>query len=67
VENRLHSTRDMTFHEDSSQVRTGTVPRALASFRNLMTNTFRLAGRANSTHARLDLHSHDDIFAVFGI
>jgi predicted transposase YbfD/YdcC len=51
VENRLHWTRDVTFHEDSSQVRNGTAPRALASFRNLAINTFRLAGRANIAHA----------------
>jgi hypothetical protein len=33
----------------------------------LAINTFRLAGRANIAHARRDLHSHDDVFAVFGI
>jgi predicted transposase YbfD/YdcC len=67
VENRLHWTRDVTFHEDNSQLRTGTAPRALASFRNLAINTFRLAGRANIAHARRDLHNHDDVFAAFGI
>jgi predicted transposase YbfD/YdcC len=67
VENRLHWTRDMTFHEDSSQLRTGTAPRALASLRNSAINTFRLAGRANIAHARRDLHRHDDVFTVFGI
>lgn len=67
VENRLHWTRDVTFAEDSSQVRTGTAPRALASFRNLAINTIRLAGRANITHTRRDLHNHDTAFAVFGI
>jgi hypothetical protein len=36
VENRLHWTRDVTFDEDNSQLRTGTAPRALASFRNLV-------------------------------
>ncbi|HKT02746.1 MAG TPA: ISAs1 family transposase, partial [Rugosimonospora sp.] len=35
VENRLHWTRDVTFREDNSQMRTGATPRALASFRNL--------------------------------
>ncbi len=54
VENRLHWTRDVTFGEDKSQVRTGTAPRALAGFRNLTINTFRLAGRANIAHARRD-------------
>jgi hypothetical protein len=57
----------MTFQEDSSQLKTGTAPRALTSLRNLAINTFRLAGRANIAHARRDLHSHDDVFAVFGI
>jgi predicted transposase YbfD/YdcC len=67
VENRLHWTRDVTFHEDESQLRTGTAPRALASFRNLTLNAFRLAGRANIAHARRDLHDRTDTFAVYGI
>lgn len=67
VENRLHWTRDVTFREDSSQLRTGTAPRALATFRNLALNTFRLAGRVNIAHARRDLHDRTDTFAVYGI
>jgi predicted transposase YbfD/YdcC len=67
VENRLHWTRDVTFGEDDSQLRTGTAPRAMASFRNLALNTFRLAGRANIAHARRDLHDRTDTFAVYGI
>jgi predicted transposase YbfD/YdcC len=67
VENRLHWTRDMTFHEDSSQLRTGTAPRALATFRNLAINTFRLNGRANIAHARRDLFNRHDTFAAYGI
>ncbi|MBA3490075.1 MAG: ISAs1 family transposase [Longispora sp.] len=67
VENRLHWTRDVTFGEDASQVRTGTMPRVLASFRNLAINTFRLARRANIAHARRDLHNHATVFAAFGI
>jgi predicted transposase YbfD/YdcC len=67
VENRLHWTRDVTFREDDSQLRTGTAPRAMASFRNLALNTFRLAGRANIAHARRDLHDRTDAFAVYGI
>ncbi len=67
VENRLHWTRDATFREDNSQLRTGTAPRALASFRNLALNTFRLAGRANIAHARRDLHDRTDTFAVYNI
>jgi predicted transposase YbfD/YdcC len=67
VENRLHWTRDVTFREDDSQLRTGTAPRAVASFRNLALNTFRLAARANIAHARRDLHDRTDVFAVYSI
>jgi predicted transposase YbfD/YdcC len=67
VENRLHWTRDVTFREDHSQLRTGAAPRALASFRNLTLNTYRLAGRANIAHARRDLHDRAEAFAVYGI
>lgn len=67
VENRLHWIRDVTFGEDNSQLRTGTAPRALATFRNLAISTFRLAGRANIAHARRDLLDHDEAFAVYGI
>lgn len=65
VENRLHWVRDCTLHEDASQLRTGTAPRALATFRNLAISAFRLAGRANIAHARRDLHDRDDAFNVF--
>ena len=67
VENRLHWVRDVTFHEDNSQLRTGTAPRALASFRNLAISTIRLAGRANIAHARRDLLDRDTAFAVYEI
>ncbi|MFV2024337.1 ISAs1 family transposase [Micromonospora sp. LOL_028] len=52
VENRLHWTRDVTFNEDKSQLRTSTAPCNLAAMRNLTLNTFRLAGRARSWIAR---------------
>jgi hypothetical protein len=48
-------------------LRTGAAPRALASFRNLTLNTYRLAGKANIAHARRDLHDRTDTFAVYGI
>lgn len=67
VENKLHWVRDVTFHEDASHLRTGTAPRALATFRNLAINTFRLAGRTNIAHARRDLLNYDDAFAVYAI
>jgi predicted transposase YbfD/YdcC len=67
VENRLHWARDVTFGEDHSQLRTGSAPRALATFRNLTINTCRLASRANIAHTRRDLHDRADVFAVHGI
>jgi DDE_Tnp_1-associated/Transposase DDE domain len=67
VENRLHYVRDVTFHEDDSQLRTGSAPRALATFRNLSISTIRFAGRANIAHTRRDLHDRADVFAVYGI
>jgi hypothetical protein len=67
VENRLHWVRDCSWHEDASQLRTGTAPRALSTFRNLAINAFRLAGRANIAYARRDLHDSDDAFNTFGI
>ena len=67
VENRLHWVRDCTLHEDSSQLRTGTAPRALSAFRNLAISAFRLAGRANIAHARRDFHDLHDAFNTFGI
>ncbi|MFF1594092.1 hypothetical protein ACFVY0_39270 [Streptomyces sp. NPDC058286] len=35
IENLLHHVRDRTFREDDSKVRTGALPRAMASLRNL--------------------------------
>jgi predicted transposase YbfD/YdcC len=67
VENCLHWVRDVSFSEDHSQLRTGTAPRALASFRNLAISAFRLAGRANIAHARRDLHDRADVFNTFQI
>ncbi len=63
----LHWTRDVTFGEDKSRLRTGTAPRALATMRNLTLNTIRLAGRANIAYARRDLHDRRDAFAVYKI
>lgn len=44
IENRLHHVRDMTFDEDRSQVRKGTRPRAMATFRNIAISLLRMAG-----------------------
>lgn len=44
IENRLHWVRDVTFDEDRSQVRTGTLPRIMASLRNTAISLLRLTG-----------------------
>lgn len=67
VETRLHWVRDVIFREDLSQLRTGTAPRALASFRNPAISTARLADRADIAHACRDLLDHNDAFAVYNI
>ncbi|POG44222.1 hypothetical protein BV881_28170 [Streptomyces sp. ZL-24] len=41
----LHHVRDTTFAEDASQLRTGNVSRAMATWRNLAIGALRLVGR----------------------
>lgn len=67
VENCLHWTRDVTFHEDNSQLRTGNAPRNMAAIRNLALNTFRLAGRANMAYARRDMQDRANTFTTYSI
>ncbi len=47
IEDSLHWVRDMTFGEDSSQVRTRNGPRVMASLRNLAISILRLTGHAS--------------------
>ncbi|WP_327575650.1 ISAs1 family transposase [Streptomyces sp. NBC_00145] len=47
IENLLHHVRDRTFREDDSKVRTGNLPRAMASLRNLAISVFRQDGQTN--------------------
>jgi hypothetical protein len=47
IENWLHWVRDMTFGEDASTARTGSLPRVMASLRNLAIGALRLAGHPN--------------------
>jgi predicted transposase YbfD/YdcC len=44
IENKIHWVRDVTFREDSSQVRTGSRPRIMATLRNLAIGLIRQAG-----------------------
>ena len=47
IENQLHWVREVTFGEDASTARTGSLPRVMASLRNLAVGALRLAGHPN--------------------
>jgi predicted transposase YbfD/YdcC len=47
IENRSHWVRDVTFDEDRSQVRTGSIPEVMAALRNLAIGILRHAGATN--------------------
>jgi predicted transposase YbfD/YdcC len=47
IENRSHYVRDVTYGEDRSQVRDGTVAQVVAALRNVAIGRLRLAGHAN--------------------
>jgi DDE_Tnp_1-associated/Transposase DDE domain len=47
IENWLHWVRDVDFGEDASTARTGSLPRVMASLRNLAVGALRLAGHPN--------------------
>jgi predicted transposase YbfD/YdcC len=47
IENRSHYVRDVTYGEDRSQVRDGTVAQVLAALRNVAIGRLRLAGHTN--------------------
>src|SRR5215217_8244254 len=47
IENQLHWVRDVTFGEDASTARTGSLPRVMASLRNVAIGAFRLGGHSS--------------------
>jgi predicted transposase YbfD/YdcC len=47
IENRSHYVRDVTFGEDRSQVRCGSVPQVMAALRNVAIGLMRRAGQEN--------------------
>ena len=62
IENRVHHVRDVTYREDASRVRTGTIPRVMATLRNVAIGLDRLTGRANIAAAtRRIAQSHDRV------
>lgn len=44
IENRSHWVRDVTFDEDRSQVRTGSIPEVMAALRNAVIGLIRVSG-----------------------
>ena len=47
IENRSHWVRDMTYDEDRSQVRVGSIPEVMAAVRNAAIGLHRLSGADN--------------------
>ena len=52
IENNLHYLRDKWFGEDASRIRSGQVPRIMASFRNLLLNVLRAFDYPSVKYAR---------------
>lgn len=52
IENRTHWVRDVTFGEDASSVRCGSIPQVMAAVRNTAISLLRLAGATNLAAAR---------------
>jgi predicted transposase YbfD/YdcC len=66
IENRVHWIRDVTFHEDAHQARTGNGPAVAAVLRNTAIGYHRINGQTNIARAtrHADRRSHDLITAV---
>jgi hypothetical protein len=47
IEHRLHWVRDVTFGDGACTARAGSLPRVMASLRNLVVGALRLAGHPN--------------------
>jgi hypothetical protein len=47
IENRSHWVRDVTFDEDRSQVRVGSIPQVMAAIRNTVIGLLRVNGATN--------------------
>ncbi|MET7694514.1 ISAs1 family transposase [Streptomyces sp. NPDC005483] len=64
----LHHVRDTTFAEDASQLRTGSAPRAMATWRNLAIGALRLSGTTNVAAAlRRNARNADRPLALLGL
>ncbi|WP_234426175.1 hypothetical protein [Streptomyces kebangsaanensis] len=64
----LHHVRDVTFSEDTSQLRTGAAPRAMATWRNLAIGALRLAGKTSiAADLRRNARDANRPFALLGL
>jgi predicted transposase YbfD/YdcC len=61
IENEVHLVRDVTLREDSSKVRAGSRPRALATLRNLTTGLIRQSGRNDIAATIRDAEYDNDL------
>jgi predicted transposase YbfD/YdcC len=55
IENRSHWVRDVTYDEDRSQVRSGSIPQVMAALRNTAIGLLRSAGYSNIAKAGREL------------
>ena len=68
IENRSHWVRDVTFDEDRSQVRCGSIPQVIAALRNTPIGLLRTAGYANIAAACRRFAAQPDLaLALIGI
>src|SRR2546428_6752451 len=68
IENTSHWVRDVTFDEDRSQVRCGSIPQVMAALRNTALGLLRWAGHTNIAAACRRLAAQPaQAFALIGI
>jgi predicted transposase YbfD/YdcC len=68
IENKVHGVRDVTFEEDRSQVRCGSIPQVMAAFRNTAIGLMHWAGETNIAAACRRLAAHPwSALALLGI
>jgi len=68
IENKSHFVRDVTYREDASQVRDGTIAQVMAAIRNTAIGRLRVAGRTNIAAALRHYAGHPwEALALLGI
>jgi predicted transposase YbfD/YdcC len=68
IENKSHGVRDVTYDEDRSQVRVGSIPQVMAALRNTAIGLMRVAGETNIAAAcRRDAAQPWSALALIGI